>query len=110
MDAAAEIHDEWQGMPVPVPGLKLRLQNRHPHARMVAHAEDILEQRGPLLFECAIDETDQGEVVVNKWFSYSRHAWVYLMLNPATGRRRAIVDRVSVDQSMGRLTHALMTI
>lgn len=108
MDAYSDRIGEWQGVPVPVPHLRLQLCVDHPLAEKVAEAERILWPPDEPTRVCGDDE---GRfVVVNRWFSHRRHAYVTLIRDLATGRIRAAVEPVSPDQSMARLTYALSTL
>lgn len=108
MSAWADHIDEWQGVPVPVPELRLQLCKNHPLAAKIAEAERILYPPDPGRHECADDEG--RVVVVNTWFSYSKHMRVLLLRDLATGKTSVITEPVSTDQSMNRLTFALRTI
>lgn len=99
---------EWQGVPVPVPELRMQLCEGHPLAGKIAEAERIIYPPEPGSRACHDDEG--REVLVNKWFSYSRHTWVYLLRDLATGRTKALTEPVSPDSSMTRLTYALSTL
>lgn len=108
MDAYGDRIGEWQGVPVPVPDLRIQLCKGHPLAAKVAEAERILDPPQPAARSCADDE---GRVVlVNRWFSYSRHATVFLLRDLATGKTSVVTEPVSVDRSMTKLTFALRTI
>ncbi len=107
MDAYADRIGEWQGVPVPVPELRLQLCKDHPLAAKVALSEQILYPPEPDGRAC--HNIDEGQLaVVNRWFSYSRHVWVYLLRDLATGRTRAVTEPVAA--SMTRLKFALQTI
>lgn len=108
MDAYGDHVGEWQGVPVPVPDLRIQLCRNHPLAAKVAESERILYPPEPAERACADDE---GRVVlVNEWFSHSRHAKVLLLRDLATGKTSVLTEPVSPDQSMARLTFALRTI
>ena len=99
---------EWQGVPVPVPELRMRLCKDHPLAGKIAEAERILYPPEPASRACHDDEG--REVLVNEWFSYRRHMRVCLLRDLATGRTRAVTEPVSTGSSMVRLTFALGTL
>lgn len=114
-DRAGDYLEEWQGVPVPVEDLKLQLAKGHPLAAKTARAEAVLASTRPGQdFVCGgLQPGDDGyeeEVVVNHWFSYQRHAHVYVLRNTRTGRRRAALDPVSPDRSMDRLTYWMRTV
>jgi hypothetical protein len=108
MDRWSDHIGEWQGVPVPVDGLRIRLSRNHPLAEKITAAEDILYPAEVPERTC---HDDEGRVVlVNSWFSHSRHATVLMLRDQATGKPSVIVEPVSPDQSMRRLTFALRTI
>ena len=108
MDAYSDKLREWQGVPVPVPELRIQLCAGHPLAAKVAEAEQILDPPEPASRACHDDE--RRTVLVNQWFSRARQARVYLFRDVATGRVKVATEPVSPDQSMDRLTYALRTI
>lgn len=108
MDALGDHIGDWQGVPVPLPDLRMRLYAGHPMAAKMRQAEGIIADPAPAGFVCAADDMD--DVLINQWFSYSKHATVYLLRNTATGRYRAVLEPVSVDHGMRRLTYWLTTI
>lgn len=107
MEAWGDHVGEWQGIPVPLPDFRLRLCPGHPLAGKIAAAEEIIRDRD---LRPDAPRDDSGDVVVNRWFSHSRNAWIWLVRNARTGRHEAFVEPVAPDQSMSRLTFALNTI
>jgi hypothetical protein len=108
MDAYSDEISEWQGVPVPVPELRLQLCAGHPLAAKVAEAERILYPPEPSARACHDDEG--REVLVNQWFSRARNVRVYLLRDLATGRTKAVTEPVSPGHSMVRLRFALRTL
>lgn len=108
MDVFGDRIDEWQGVPVPLADLRMRLCEGHPLAEKMAQAEAILASSEQRVFTCT--ESDMDDVLINQWFSYRRHARVFIVRSLSTGRYRAVLEPVSVDQSMRRLTFWLTTI
>lgn len=107
-DAYSDHIGEWQGVPVPVPELEIRLCKGHPFAGKIAELERILDPPEPAARAC---DHDEGRIVlVNHWFSYARHMWVYLYRDLETGRSKVATMPVSAGESMRRLTFALRTI
>jgi len=106
MDAYGDRISEWQGVPVPVPELRIQLSKDHPLAGKVRQAERILYPPEPASRACRDDEGRYA--LVNQWFSYSRQHTVYLLRDQATGRTRAVTEPVSA--SMTRLKFALQTL
>lgn len=107
MEAWSDHIGEWQGVPVPLSHARLRLSPGHPLAGKIAAAEEIIRDRD---LRPDAPRDDSGDVVVNTWFSRTRHARVYLVRNSGTGKYEAVVEPVSADLSMDRLTFALNTL
>lgn len=107
MDAYGDHIGEWQGVPVPLDGIKLRLCKGHPLADKVTEAEAILSS-GQSAFACHAKDMD--DVLVNEWFSHRRHARVFVVRSLLTGRYSAVTAPVPVDHSMKRLNFWLTTI
>ncbi len=84
MDAYGDRIGEWQGVPVPVPELRMQLCKDHPLAGKMAQAERILYPPEPASRACRDDEGRYA--LVNQWFSYSRQHTVYLLRDQATAQ------------------------
>jgi hypothetical protein len=105
-DAASDKIEEWQGIPVPLPDLELRLHDRHPLAPAFAHHER--ERDGVAVsFICGGPEYGaddyEDEVIVNRWYSRSLNVDVYVFRRQPSMRCFAVKVPRSPDSSMDRL-------
>lgn len=115
-DALSDVTEEWQGLPIPVSGLTLRLHDRHPLASTYAALEretDGVEMAivvgGPSYSE---DECVHEEIV-NQWFAWKLNVYVQIWkATPKSGPPKFFAIRIprSPDSSMDRLTFWLQTL
>lgn len=95
MSVLSELREDWQGIPVPVPGETVVLAPRHPLAeKFKAFQTSGDGERGT----CGTELPR----VVNHWFSYSRAREVFILEDP-DGRRHAETFPVSPGFAMDRL-------
>lgn len=106
-DRMSDHVEEWQGLPIPLPDLPLRLHDRHPLADAYRSIDGVgmeLLVGGPAL------DDGEDEELVNHWFSYRRNADVFIFHRKPSGRAFAFSVPRSPDSSMDRLTFWLNTI
>lgn len=95
MSVLSELREDWQGIPVPVPGETVVLAPRHPLAeKFKAFQTSGDGERGT----CGTELPR----VVNHWYSHSRARDVFILEAP-DGRRHAEVFPVSPGFAMDRL-------
>jgi hypothetical protein len=103
IDRKSEKDDEWQGFPVPLPGIDCRLHDRHPMREKIRQFQ----------LDVALGREDElkvtGERVVNEWFSRRIGKYV-IIVEHSDGRRETIAYWKSPDCSMDRLNFWLQTI
>lgn len=115
-DRVSEHVEDWQGIPIPLPDLPLRLHDRHPLAehfadfsRNVDGVEMQIMVGGPSLG----DEYDE-ETIVNSWFAWKLNADVVIFKATRRdgGRPKFFALKVprSPDSSMDRLAMWMKTI
>lgn len=96
---------EWAGIPLDVDGFSVQIEDRHPHR---AAFERILSKPTSDGFVCSTSDIDDTVHIRNVFFSYRRHAWVWLYQR-GDGPVEMLLDRA--DRTAGRrLTFALGTI
>lgn len=106
-DLVAERDDDWQGVPVHIPGLPLRLHDRHPLADGYRSIEGVgidMLVGGPSLAD------DEDEECVNRWYSHKRNADVYVFHRKPSGRAFALAAPRSPDGSMDRFLYWMNTL
>lgn len=65
---------EWCGMPVPLPGLSLVLEDKHPKADLIRKLQEITDQDvAKPSSEHGSSDDEQGWEVVNAWFTTRYH-------------------------------------
>lgn len=94
---------DWQGLPVWLNDMPLRLHDRHPLADMYRKI-DLTGDVAPTAAD------DDGDPVVNHWFSRGRNADVWICRNRETGRPYALTLTRPPDGAMDRLTFWLQTL
>lgn len=78
-DALSDLTEEWQGLPVAVPGQYLQLHDRHPLAR--AYDDIDRSQSGVEMgFVCGGPDIDEraAESIVNAWYSWKLNATIQI--------------------------------
>lgn len=122
LDRIADNISEWQGVPVPLPDLQVRLHDRHPLRAFfdTGQAVEVLVG-GPELDEPLPDDATTGEVLaacratwegeecVNRWYDGRRNRDV-LIFRRTDGRAFAMTVPRAPDQSMDRLTLWIQTL
>jgi hypothetical protein len=113
LNEAADHVEDWQGIPVPVNDIPLRLHDRHPMADLFRWIDErdlhSGEEREPLpALKCYGEDVREDDRVVNEWFSYRLNVTV-LVVDRAGRRRHAKIPRAP-DGSMDRLNFWLQTI
>lgn len=116
-DAIAEKHEDWQGFPVPVPDLNVRLHDRHPARGFFAELNgqmngiEIDIMVGGPDFE---DEDCLEEQIINKWYCRKHNTDVRVWKRTHTNGKPpdffATETPRSPDSSMQRLKLWVMTI
>lgn len=106
LDTMSDDLDEWQGFPIPVEGLPLRLHDQHPLRDVYAQSDEV-EIR--IVVGRPSDIDDDGERVVNGWYDAARNREV-LIFQRSDGRAFAVTVPRSPDGSMARLGLWLMTL
>jgi hypothetical protein len=81
---------EWCGFPMPLPGLGLVLESRHPLAEKVAAIQQIVDE-GRSQTTIACSEDDMGWRVVNSWPS-SQKGGTILVVHHEDGRKTWALD------------------
>lgn len=109
MDALSDHAEDWQGIPVIVPGQPLTLNDRHPMAGIFAELDRMNADDTPTEFVCGADDVQEAERVVNTWFSRKANADV-LLVERGDGTRFALTIPRSPDQAMDRLALWLQTL
>lgn len=105
---ASEHHRDWQGMPVPVDGLRVRLHEQHPLRHKIDQLNGVYASDDePQTFACHVDESQQ-EVIVNSWRHSQRNATVYVVRG-VDGKSRAFLLPFPPDNSMRRLMLGMQT-
>lgn len=105
LDFASDQRQEWQGIPVPIAELPLRLHDRHPLAdlyRGIDGDEIRVVVGGPAV--------DEDEEIINEWFSQKLNATVVVFRTKPSGRRFAVKIPPAPDGSMDRLKLWINTI
>lgn len=112
IDRLSDKVGEWQGIPIPIEGLPVRLHDKHPLRGFFAadgHVDIDVLVGGPETFDsiddaiaCAIDETER---VVNQWYdpAHNRDVYIFNRGEGADRRAFALTAQRSPDQSMDRL-------
>jgi hypothetical protein len=96
VNAMAVDNKEWAGCPVPVHGLKLVIEKRHPYQGLQGAGFDLPEEK-----------TEEPDFKVrNHWFSLQRHAYIYI-IEEADGR---ITKEVLPLTNSQRLKYAINTL
>lgn len=105
-DRFASAVDEWQGIPLPLPGQRLVLETRHPMRGLIDKLERATtEERS---FTCSTADVAEDPLIIrNRWWSWSKNAWINVVQEH--GKIRAVVDRVAPDHSMEKLRMGMMT-
>lgn len=102
-EALSDHAQEWQGLPIPIPGIPLRLQEGHP---LKSFYDDNYVPDPDEVRVCDGDMRDES--IVNSWFSRTRNCHVVVV---DTGGRRGVVQiPESPDRSMDRLTMWITTL
>lgn len=122
LDAFSERIGEWQGVPVPLDDLPVRLHDRHPLRDVFDGGEAVAVLVGgppmdaPLGDDASMDEvitachaTWEDEQCVNHWYDAARNRDVFIFRRE-NGRAFAVTAAASPDQSMDRLTYWVRTI
>lgn len=117
VDRASDLHEEWQGYPVPIPDLPLRLHDRHPLAAKYAKV-DASMSGVEMSFVCGGpsygDDEYVDETIVNSWYCWKLNVVVQIWKanSPSWPRPKFFALRIprSPDGSMDRLTFWLSTI
>ena len=117
-DLASDDKQDWQGIPVFLPGMPVVLHDRHPLAK--AYRELSTSETpwptppaGQVAVErtCSTAAVDEGdERIVNHWRSRVRQVDVYVCRRASTGRATVITIPFSPDRSMDRLKLWLSTL
>lgn len=109
VDACSDYTEDWQGIPVLVPGSPLTLHDRHPMRGFFAWGDrqNDLVHREPVEFLCTDDDV-ADERIVNHWYYARGNFDVYIV--DRDGKRRAVKVPRSPDMSMDRLTYWLTTL
>lgn len=106
-DRIADHIEEWQGVPVPLPDMPLRLHDRHP----LRDAYREIDGDGlQILVGGPADTDDDDEELVNSWFCARRNVDVFLFQRRPSGRAFAVAVPRSPGGSMDRLTFWISTI
>ena len=117
IDAASELHDEWQGFPVPIADQPLVLHDRHP-LRAGYAAIDATMSGVEMNLACGGpsygDDDYVDEQIVNSWYSWRLNVDVQIWraTSPSWERPKFFALRIprSPDSSMDRLTLWMSTI
>lgn len=83
----AEERGEWGGYPMPLPGLKLTVEPRHPLAQTLNNATidvELTTADGEPLTRIAADLAAEFKVR-NRWWSFRESGWVYVYQKPSGG-------------------------
>jgi hypothetical protein len=112
-DRLSEHVEDWQGIPISLPDLELRLHGRHPLAPFFARHE---AERDGVEFEIRCGGPEFGaddyedEAIVNYWFSAKLNCDVYVYRRQPSMRSFVVKIPRSPDSSMDRLTFWMTTI
>jgi len=120
IDQLSDKVGDWQGIPIPIEELPLRLHEKHPLREFFAAEQrrvdievlvggpDVSDPDAPLTeqigaaFQRALDDTER---VVNKWYdaAHNRDVYIFNRGDGADMRAFAVTGPRSPDQSMDRL-------
>lgn len=107
LDRLADHIAEWQGIPVPIEEMPLRLHDRHPLAEFYRGIDGV---EIPMLVGGPELDDDEDEVIVNSWTDQRRSRRVYVMRRLPSGRAFVLVQPLPPDGAMDRLTLWLNTL
>lgn len=103
----SDLRGDWEGIPVPIPDMPVRLYKGH---RMADVFRGIDGVDMPLIVGGPNLEDDEDDVLVNHWVSRARQVEVYVFHRLPSRRAFVVTIRVSPDRSMDRLTLWLKTL
>lgn len=85
---------EWAGVPMPLPGLGLVVEPKHPAAEMIAELQRIVDEDHPRPVAPALTDDDKGWRIVNEWRGRTRRGVTgrILILRHEDGRTSFGVD------------------
>lgn len=124
MDRLSDHLGDYQGIPVPVADMRVRLARGHPLEH--TYPQPVPEVRvavggpprddipadataGEIVRACIVDTVESGERLVNEWYDGRRNRDV-LIIQRANGRAFALTLPRAPDRSMERLTLAISTL
>lgn len=99
IDTMSDRREDWQGLPMPVEGLKIVLNETHPLKEEYAGLWDKPEE----------EEEADDDLIRNSWFSNRRNAYIFVM-ETSDGRIYHLKRRYSRQRAMDRFDLQLMTL
>lgn len=118
LDLHSDNVDEWQGFPVPVAGIPLRLHDSHPLAAGYREVDLSMREHTPIEHACGGPQYGEegyvDEHVMNSWFSWRLNCDVTIIRRQVVGEARAAYSAMKIPRSpafsMDRLTMWIQTL